>query len=78
MPVTILNKKYDINLQILNLSNKKLSSFPAEIGNLINLQTLNLASNQLSSLPAEIGNLINLQILNLFNGAGTPHQLYIL
>ena len=61
MSVTILNKKYDINLQTFDLYNKKLSSLPTEIGNLINLQILNVFNNQLSSLPAEIGNLINLQ-----------------
>ena len=65
-------------LQLIDCSNNKLSSLPAEIGNLINLKALDLTGNKLISLPAEIGNLINLQILNLFNGAGTPHQLYIL
>ena len=45
MSVTILNKKYDISLQTLDLRGKKLTSLPAEIANLINLQRLNLNNN---------------------------------
>jgi Leucine-rich repeat (LRR) protein len=43
-----------INLQLLDLKNNKLESFPTEIGNLINLQYLCLQYNQLKSLPTEI------------------------
>ena len=54
MSITILGEEYDINLQYLDLSNKQLSSLPAEIGKLVNLKKLYLSNNQLSSLPAEI------------------------
>ena len=47
MSVTILNKKYDINLKKLYLFNNQLTSLPAEISNLINLKKLNLSNNQL-------------------------------
>ena len=60
MSVTILNKEYDINLELLYLQANQLSSLPAEIGNLINLQILDLSNNELRSLPAEIRNLINI------------------
>ena len=65
--ITILNKRYNVNLQVLNLSNNQLQSLPAEIGNLHNLQKLDLSNNQLQSLAAEIGNLCNLKELNLSN-----------
>ncbi|MFN6502109.1 MAG: COR domain-containing protein [Nostoc sp. DedQUE01] len=48
----------------LDLSNKSLTTVPAEIGWLTNLQFLNLSFNQLSSLPAEIGKLTNLKSLD--------------
>ena len=51
MSITIHNKKYDINLQELNLRYNQLSSLPGEIGNLINLQYLSLNKNKLRSLP---------------------------
>jgi Leucine-rich repeat (LRR) protein len=66
--VVIFHKIYYVDTTtILELDSKKLTSLPAEIGNLINLQTLYLHINTLTSLPAEIGNLINLQTLILHN-----------
>ena len=52
--VTLFNKNYSLDNTILNLSDKNISSLPAEIGNLINLQYLYLDNNQLTSLPVEI------------------------
>ena len=52
MSVTILNKEYDINIELLDLQGNKLSSLPAEIANLINLQGLHLYNNKLNSLAA--------------------------
>ena len=48
-----------INLQKLNLSNKKLKEIPKEIGSLINLQTLHLSCSQLKEIPKELYNLAN-------------------
>ena len=40
--ITIFNKKYDINLKELYLSDNELSTLPPAIGNLINLNELYL------------------------------------
>ena len=50
----------------LDLSGKKLTSLPAEIGELKSLTALYLSNNQLTSLPAEIAELKNLTVLFLF------------
>jgi Leucine-rich repeat (LRR) protein len=65
MSVQILNIKYDINLQKLDLSSRQLENLPDSIGNFINLQYLDLFNNNLKTLPDSIGNLINLQELDL-------------
>ncbi|MFN6559194.1 MAG: COR domain-containing protein [Nostoc sp. ChiSLP01] len=49
----------------LNLSRRKLTKLPAEIGRLTNLRSLNLSYNQLSSLPLEFVQLTNVRSLNL-------------
>lgn len=49
----------------LNLTRKKLKTFPMDILKLKNLQELNLSKNKLDSLPEEIGLLTNLQVLNV-------------
>ena len=49
----------------LNLSKKKLKTFPMEIFKFKNLQELNLSKNKLDSLPEQIGTLTNLQVLNV-------------
>jgi len=49
----------------LDLSNRKLTSLPAEITWLTNLTSLNLRGNQLTSVPAEITRLTNLTSLDL-------------
>ena len=50
---------------VLNLSKKKLKTFPIEILKMKNLQELNLSKNKLDSIPEQIGTLMNLQTLNL-------------
>ncbi len=50
-------------LTVLDLSGKRLTSLPPEIGNLKSLQILYLGDNQLTSLPPEVGNLKSLRQL---------------
>ena len=79
MSITILGRNYDIKTTTkLDLSNKNLSSIPAEIGNLVNLKKLTLYKNKLSRLPAEIGNLVNLQQLYLYYNKLTSLPIEIL
>lgn len=49
----------------LDLSRKKLKTFPMEILKFKNLQELNMSKNKLDSLPEKIGTLTNLQMLNV-------------
>lgn len=49
----------------LDLSDRVLTTLPAEIGQLTNLQRLDLHHNQLITLPAELGELTNLKTLIL-------------
>jgi Leucine-rich repeat (LRR) protein len=53
----------------LNLSKKKLKTFPLEILLFKNLQHLNLSSNSLDTLPQEIKAFKNLQVLNLYSNS---------
>ena len=61
----------------LDLSGKKLTSLPAEIGRLTNLTSLNLSGNQLTSLPPELTRLTNLTELYLTTNLLTSLPLEI-
>jgi hypothetical protein len=63
----ILNLLRDKTVRVLNLGYNKLTTLPAEIGNLTSLEKLDLWSNELTTLPAEIGNLASLEKLYLRN-----------
>ena len=53
------------NLEVLNVSNNRMTGLPAEIGQLSMLRILNAANNQLTGIPHELGNLQNLEVLDL-------------
>ena len=59
------------NLQKLDLSNKKLTKIPENLGNLVNLRTLDLSNNNLTKIPTSLGNLVNLQTLYLYGNSLT-------
>lgn len=65
------------SLTSLDLSNKGLTSIPAEIGRNKSLKILNLSHNNLTGIPAEIGQLSNLEVLDLsYNKlTGLPYEL---
>ena len=65
MSITILDKKYDINLTKLNLNYCKLTTFPATIGNFMELTDLYCVGTTISTLSATISNLIKLQRIDL-------------
>ena len=50
----------------LDLSDRGITDFPDEIGQLGNLRKLDLGANQLKSVPESIGQLANLQTLDLY------------
>ena len=70
MKITILNKKYDVNIKELDLNNNQLQNLAAEIGNLRNLKRLYLRNNNLQSLPVEI-----LKIKNTLNIDNTSYNI---
>lgn len=58
------NKEKLLAVKKLDLTCKKLTNIPPEIGNLTNLRRLYLYKNNIKKLP-EIGNLVNLYIAGL-------------
>jgi Leucine-rich repeat (LRR) protein len=61
----ILKHAKENGLTELDLSGRRLTSLPAEIGELVTLKTLDLSQNALLDLPDEIGNLSQLGELDL-------------
>jgi Leucine-rich repeat (LRR) protein len=62
---SIVNNALRRQQKSLDLSNKKLTALPPEIGQLTGPRHLDLKGNQLTALPPEIGQLTALQRLNL-------------
>ncbi|MBV9011063.1 MAG: leucine-rich repeat domain-containing protein [Pseudonocardiales bacterium] len=60
-----IEKAYHAGVQRLDLSDRQLTSLPAEIGKLRKLKILSLGRNMLTELPPEIGLLTNLKKLDL-------------
>jgi len=60
-----IQRSKENKIQELDLSNKGLTSLPAEIGELTHLKILNLSYNNLTELPSSICNLISLEKLFL-------------
>jgi internalin A len=54
-----------LNLQLLDLSANRLTTWPVEMAQLLNLQLLDLRSNKLTTWPVEMAQLLNLQLLSL-------------
>ena len=50
MKITILNKEYDINLQILDLSNNQLLSLQTKILNIKNILLIDVSSYNINNL----------------------------
>ena len=60
-----LRLEVDRNIEVLDLEERGIKTFPIEIGQLINLTSLYLRGNKLTQLPTEIGKLTSLTSLNL-------------
>jgi Leucine-rich repeat (LRR) protein len=65
--VRIFHEAAEQNVEVIDLSGRKIEELPPEIGKLVNLKELHLCSNELTSLPAEFFQLENLSILDLSN-----------
>ncbi|XP_048402792.2 PH domain leucine-rich repeat-containing protein phosphatase 2-like isoform X1 [Stegostoma tigrinum] len=64
-------------LKSLNLSNNKLTTFPASLCEILTLTEVNLSCNRIQTIPEEIGNLQNLQTFILDGNClqGLPSEL---
>ena len=68
------------SLRLLNLSDKRITSIPKEIGLLVNLRQLYLSANKIGVIPKEIGFLVKLEVLYLFDNKITsiPKEIGLL
>ena|SRR3990167_3318159 len=63
--IELYNHLYNIDIEVLHLSNNKIKQIRQEIGQLKNLQLLYLNNNQIKQICSEIGQLHNLRFLDL-------------
>ena len=75
VPSDVFLREVSAGLQVLDLSENKLSSLPSDMGSLQSLRELFLDNNALTELPVELLQLPNLRAISLDNNPRLPKDL---